>query len=82
MIVAAKTDPQSTHGGVSRFVVEDGTPGFEKGRKLAAPIDELCSRVLHQDTIYSAGQAGILAHCVRDGSRADESWRGGRKRRD
>jgi acyl-CoA dehydrogenase len=34
VIVAAKTDPKSTHGGVSLFVVEDGTPGFEKGRKL------------------------------------------------
>jgi acyl-CoA dehydrogenase len=34
VIVAAKTDPQSTHGGISLFVVEDGTPGFEKGRKL------------------------------------------------
>jgi acyl-CoA dehydrogenase len=34
VIVAAKTDPQSTHGGVSLLVVEDGTPGFEKGRKL------------------------------------------------
>ena len=28
VIVAAKTDPQSTHGGVSLFVVEEGTPGF------------------------------------------------------
>ena len=35
VIVAAKTDPQSTHSGVSLFVVEAGTPGFEKGRKLA-----------------------------------------------
>jgi acyl-CoA dehydrogenase len=34
VIVAAKTDSKSTHGGVSLFVVEDGTPGFEKGRKL------------------------------------------------
>ncbi len=34
VIVAAKTDPQSTHGGVSLFVVEAGTAGFEKGRKL------------------------------------------------
>ena len=34
VIVAAKTDPQSTHGGVSLLVVEAGTPGFEKGRKL------------------------------------------------
>jgi acyl-CoA dehydrogenase len=34
VIVAAKTDPQATHGGVSLFVVEAGTPGFEKGRKL------------------------------------------------
>jgi acyl-CoA dehydrogenase len=34
VIVAAKTDPTSTHGGVSLLVVEAGTPGFEKGRKL------------------------------------------------
>jgi acyl-CoA dehydrogenase len=34
VIVAVKTDPQSTHGGMSLFVVEAGTPGFEKGRKL------------------------------------------------
>ena len=34
VIVAAKTDPQSTHAGVSLLVVEAGTPGFEKGRKL------------------------------------------------
>ncbi len=34
VIVAAKTDPESRHGGVSLLVVENGTPGFEKGRKL------------------------------------------------
>jgi acyl-CoA dehydrogenase len=34
VIVAAKTDPTARHGGVSLLVVEDGTPGFEKGRKL------------------------------------------------
>jgi len=34
VIVAAKTDPESRHGGVSLLVVEAGTPGFEKGRKL------------------------------------------------
>lgn len=34
VIVAAKTDPESRHGGVSLIVVESGTPGFEKGRKL------------------------------------------------
>lgn len=34
VIVAAKTDPESRHGGVSLIVVENGTPGFEKGRKL------------------------------------------------
>ncbi len=34
VIVAAKTDPQSTHAGVSLFIIEAGTPGFEKGRKL------------------------------------------------
>ena len=34
VIVAAKTDPESRHGGVSLIVVENGTAGFEKGRKL------------------------------------------------
>jgi acyl-CoA dehydrogenase len=36
VIVAAKTDPKSDppYTGVSLIVVEDGTPGFEKGRKL------------------------------------------------
>src|SRR4051812_30392759 len=34
VIVAAKTDPTSTHAGVSLLVVEAGTPGFDKGRKL------------------------------------------------
>jgi len=36
VIVCAKTDPHADppHSGVSLFVVEDGTPGFEKGRNL------------------------------------------------
>lgn len=36
VIVAAKTDPQAVPGyaGVSLIVVEDGTPGFERGRNL------------------------------------------------
>ncbi len=35
-VVAAKTDtdPANAHRGVSLFVVEAGTPGFEKGKKL------------------------------------------------
>jgi len=35
-VVAAKTDtnPENAHRGVSLFVVEAGTPGFEKGKKL------------------------------------------------
>ena len=35
-IVAAKTDtnPESAHRGISLFVVEAGTPGFTKGKKL------------------------------------------------
>lgn len=35
-IVAAKTDPDPTraHQGISLFVVEAGTPGFHKGKKL------------------------------------------------
>ena len=35
VIVAAKTDPDAGHRGVSLIVVEDGTPGFTRGRKLA-----------------------------------------------
>jgi acyl-CoA dehydrogenase len=34
VIVAAKTDPDARHAGVSLFVVEDGAPGFVKARKL------------------------------------------------
>jgi acyl-CoA dehydrogenase len=36
VIVVAKTDPGATpaHAGISLLVVEDGTPGFEKGRNL------------------------------------------------
>jgi acyl-CoA dehydrogenase len=36
-IVAAKTDPrpENAHRGISLFVVEAGTPGFIKGKKLA-----------------------------------------------
>src|SRR4030095_15443759 len=35
-IVVAKTDPDATpaHRGISLILVEDGTPGFVKGRKL------------------------------------------------
>ena len=34
LIVAAKTDPDAKHAGVSLIVVEEGTPGFVKARKL------------------------------------------------
>ncbi len=34
VIVAAKTDPTQRRTGLSLFVVERGTPGFERGRKL------------------------------------------------
>jgi len=36
VVVAAKTDPKADppHGGVSLLVVEEGTPGFHKGRLL------------------------------------------------
>ena len=34
LVVAAKTDPNAGMKGISLFVVEDGTPGFIKGRKL------------------------------------------------
>ncbi|MBN1615167.1 MAG: acyl-CoA dehydrogenase family protein [Deltaproteobacteria bacterium] len=33
-IVAVKTDPKAGAKGISLLVVEDGTPGFSKGRKL------------------------------------------------
>jgi alkylation response protein AidB-like acyl-CoA dehydrogenase len=34
VIVAAKTDPAARHRGISLIVVEQGTPGFERGRNL------------------------------------------------
>lgn len=34
VIVAAYTDPSKRAQGVNLFIVEDGTPGFRKGRKL------------------------------------------------
>jgi alkylation response protein AidB-like acyl-CoA dehydrogenase len=34
LIVAAKTDPGAGRDGLSLFVVESATPGFERGRKL------------------------------------------------
>ena len=34
VIVVAKTDPEAGSRGVSLICVEEGTPGFEKGRKL------------------------------------------------
>ncbi len=33
-IVAFKTDPNAKGGGISLFVVEDGTPGFSKGKAI------------------------------------------------
>jgi len=35
VIVVAKTDPAAGRRGISLIVVEDGTPGFTRGRKLA-----------------------------------------------
>lgn len=34
VIVAAKTDPTAGHKGISLLCVEEGTPGFARGRKL------------------------------------------------
>ena len=34
VIAVAKTDPKAKHSGISLIVVEDGTPGFVKARKL------------------------------------------------
>lgn len=34
MVIAAKTDPQKGYGGMSMFVVDSDTPGFEVTRKL------------------------------------------------
>ncbi|WGL54012.1 acyl-CoA dehydrogenase family protein [Nocardioides sp. BP30] len=34
VIVVCRTDPEAGHKGFSLIVVEDGTPGFERGRKL------------------------------------------------
>ena len=34
VVVVCRTDPEAGHRGFSLIVVEDGTPGFERGRKL------------------------------------------------
>lgn len=34
VVLAAKTDPNARHAGISLIVVEDGTPGFERGKKI------------------------------------------------
>ncbi|MFA9431501.1 acyl-CoA dehydrogenase family protein [Egicoccus sp. AB-alg2] len=34
VIVVAKTDPSAAHGGISLLLVEEGMPGFTRGRKL------------------------------------------------
>ncbi len=34
VIVVARTDPQAGHHGISLLMVEEGMPGFERGRKL------------------------------------------------
>lgn len=34
VIVVARTSPGERHGGISLLLVEDGAPGYEKGRKL------------------------------------------------
>lgn len=34
VIVACKTDPTAGHKGISLIVVEEGTPGFKRGKKL------------------------------------------------
>ena len=34
MVLAAKTDPEKGYGGISMFVVDTNTPGFEVARKL------------------------------------------------
>ena len=34
VVVAAKTEPSERHAGMSLLVVEDGMPGFERGRNL------------------------------------------------
>ena len=34
VIAVAKTDPKARHSGISLIVVEDGTPGFVKARRL------------------------------------------------
>jgi acyl-CoA dehydrogenase len=34
VVLAVKTDPSQRHAGMSLLVVTDGTPGFERGRKI------------------------------------------------
>ena len=42
IIVAARTSPEKGARGISLFVVEEGMPGFERGRKLEKVKEQVC----------------------------------------
>jgi len=64
VIVVAKTDPSAGHKGISLLVVEEGMPGFARGRKLdkigsrAADTSELFFDDVHVPVTNVLGELG------------------------
>lgn len=64
VIVVAKTDPSAGHKGISLLVVEEGMPGFSRGRKLdkigsrAADTSELFFDDVHVPVTNVLGELG------------------------
>ncbi|MGX9670570.1 acyl-CoA dehydrogenase family protein [Mycobacterium sp. HM-7] len=77
VVVAARTDPEAGSRGFSLFVVERGTPGFERGRKLdkiglpAQDTAELYFRDAEVPATNLLGEAGkglpyLMSHLPRE----------------
>ena len=65
VIVAARTDPAGGAKGITLFVVEEGTPGFQRGRKLdKAGQDEADTAELYftDVRIPDANRLGAVGH--------------------
>ncbi len=60
-VVAARTDADDPHGGISLFVVEADTPGFIKGRKLpkmGMPSQDTCELAFDGCVVPAANRLG------------------------
>jgi alkylation response protein AidB-like acyl-CoA dehydrogenase len=61
VVVAARTDPDGGSGALSLFVVERGTPGFERGRqldKIGLPAQDTAELFFHDAVVPAANLLG------------------------